>query len=102
LPTRIEWLLNAREDLRRLGKAEQQRIADAVGRLRLLDDPRQRLSAYAEDLAGFWKLRVGDYRVVCELKLDGDHIVVVVQVVHRSRAYLPRNVRELRKRRSPH
>lgn len=94
LPTRIEWHRGAREDFARLDKALQQRIADAIGRLRFLDDARQRLVPYAENLKGFWKLRVGDYRLICELKRESDgQVVVVIHVVHRSRAYLARSVR---------
>ncbi len=98
MSTRIEWLAAAREDLARLGKPEAQRITDALGRLRFLDDPRQRLLPYSENLKGFWKLRVGDYRVNSELREEGDRVVLVIQVVHRGTAYSARNVRLLKRR----
>ena len=94
MPTRVEWHGGAREDFARLDKTQQQRIADAVGRLRLQDDARLRLVPYAENLKGFWKLRVGDYRLVCELRRDTEgQVVLIIHVVHRSKAYLARSVR---------
>ena len=98
MPTRIEWLDGAKEDLARLGKSDAQRIADALGRLRFLDDPRQRLLPYSENLKGFWKLRVGDYRVISELREQGGHLVLVIQVVHRGTPDSARNVRLLKRR----
>ena len=100
MPTRIEWDAAARDQFRRLDHAIQQRIGKALGRLADLDDPEQRLIPYREDLAGLWKLRVGDYRVVCDLlRDDAGRIVVVVHVVHRSKAYLSRNIANLHRRR---
>jgi mRNA interferase RelE/StbE len=100
LPTRIEWNSDAREQFRRLDHTIQQRIGKALGRLALLDDPEQRLIPYREELAGLWKLRVGDYRVICDLlRDDAGRIVLVVHMVHRSKAYLPRNIANLRRRR---
>ncbi len=96
LPTRIEWDADAREQFRRLDHAIQLRIGKALGRLAQIDNPEQRLIPYREELAGLWKLRVGDYRVICDLlRDDAGHIVVVVHVVHRSKAYLPRNIANL-------
>ncbi len=98
MPTRIEWHLEAAEDLSELDSAVQQRITDAVGRLRQVDDPRQRLIPYVESLNGFWKLRVGDYRVICELRRDGERFVMIIRVVHRREAYLARNIRLIKRR----
>jgi mRNA interferase RelE/StbE len=99
LATRIEWVEPAKADLARLDKATQQRVANALGRLRALDDPSLRLVPYAENLKGFWKLRVGDYRVVCELRTDDNgRMLLVIHVVHRSKAYLARSVRTIKDR----
>lgn len=77
----------------------QQRITDAVGRLRKVDDATQRLVPYAENLKGYWKLRVGDYRLVCELHRDDrGQIVIIIHVVHRRDAYRARSVRTIRRR----
>jgi len=101
LPTRIEWDAAARDQFRRLDHAIQLRLAKALARLAQLDDPEQRLIPYRQELAGLWKLRVGDYRVICDmLRDDAGRIVVVVHVVHRSRAYLPRDIASQTRRRN--
>jgi len=96
--TRIDWHPAAFAELQKLTPVVRQRITDAVGTLRHLDDPRQRLAPYVETLKGYWKLRVGDYRVVCELKRQGEQVVVVIHVVHRREAYQPRSVRTIHRR----
>jgi mRNA interferase RelE/StbE len=100
MPTRVEWHSGALSDLEELDPAVRQRVTDAVGRLRFLDDPKQRLLPYVETLKGYWKLRVGDYRVVCELRRDAQgQLVLVIHVVHRSDAYRSRSVRTIKSRR---
>lgn len=99
MPTRVEWHPATEDDLRRLDAVARKRIIESVERLRDLDDPRLRLVAYVESLKGYWKLRVGDYRVVCQIERAHDgQLVVVVYVVHRSDAYLGRSLRTIHRR----
>ncbi len=50
------------------------------------EDPRQRGKALTANLSGLWRYRVGDYRVICQIKAD--HLVVlVVGLSHRSDVY---------------
>lgn len=99
MPTRVEWHSEALDDLEVLDPVIAQRITDAVGRLRFVDDPKKRLLPYVETLKGYWKLRVGDYRVVCELRRDEDgQLVVIIHVVHRGEAYRARSLRTIRRR----
>ncbi|RYE78656.1 MAG: type II toxin-antitoxin system RelE/ParE family toxin [Hyphomicrobiales bacterium] len=99
MPTRVEWHPGAFADLEELDPTVRQRVTDAVGRLRFLDDPKQRLLPYVETLKGYWKLRVGDYRVVCQLKRDAQgQLIVVINVVHRGEAYRSRSVRTIQRR----
>lgn len=51
-----------------------------------LDDPRSRGKGMTAGLAGFWRYRVGDYRLICEIQ-DGLLRVLVLRVGHRSRVY---------------
>jgi mRNA interferase RelE/StbE len=99
MPTRIEVHEDAEAEIGRLDHAVQARVRRSLYDLAKLDNPRDRLVAYAENLHGFWKLRVGDYRVVCELRRDAHgHLVIVVHVVHRSKAYVSRSVRTIKDR----
>ena len=51
-----------------------------------LDDPRSRGKALTGNLAGLWRYRVGDYRVVCDIE-DGVLVILVVDVAHRREVY---------------
>ena len=40
----------------------------------------------AENLQGYWRYRIGDYRIICEIK-DDIFEVIAVKVGHRSKIY---------------
>ncbi len=42
--------------------------------------------ALSINLKGFWRYRIGDYRVVCDLR-ENELVVLVVKVGHRSKVY---------------
>jgi mRNA interferase RelE/StbE len=50
------------------------------------DDPISSGKALADQLAGLWRYRVGDYRLVCEIE-DGRLLILVVTIGHRSDIY---------------
>ncbi len=50
------------------------------------DDPRRFGKALRGDLAGIWRYRVGDYRVLCQIK-DSQLLVLVISVGHRKNVY---------------
>ncbi|WP_439849172.1 type II toxin-antitoxin system RelE family toxin [Thioalkalicoccus limnaeus] len=47
-----------------------------------LDDPRRRGKPLVGDTKGLWPYRVGDYRILCELR-DNELIILVVTLGHR-------------------
>ena len=98
LATRIEWHPKARAELEAIDLAVRERIRKALAEIKLLDDPRQRLVPYASNLSGFWKLRVGDYRLVCELGERDGQRVLIIYIAHRSRAYSKRGQRTIQSR----
>lgn len=51
-----------------------------------LDDPRQRGKRLTDALAGYWRYRVGDWRVICEIR-DHELVIVAIAVGHRSAVY---------------
>ncbi len=56
-------------------------------RLEPLDDPRQRGKPLTGSAFGqFWRYRVGDYRLFCEIQ-DDALVVLVVAVGHRRSVY---------------
>lgn len=56
------------------------------GHVGLLEDPRSVGRPLLGELTGFWRYRVGDYRVICDVR-DEALIVLVVDVGHRREIY---------------
>ena len=50
------------------------------------DDPRAHGKALVGNLAGSWRYRVGDYRVLCEIQ-DAELVVLAFEVSHRREVY---------------
>nr|DAT11227.1 MAG TPA: Cytotoxic translational repressor [Caudoviricetes sp.] len=76
----------ARKILKKLDKATQKLITSYMREIEKLEEPRFRGKALSSNLKGYWRYRVGDYRVICEIK-DEDLIVVVVTMDHRKKVY---------------
>lgn len=51
-----------------------------------LEDPRSRGKALSANLAGLWRYRIGDYRLLCDIQ-DDKLIVVAFEFDHRSKVY---------------
>jgi mRNA interferase RelE/StbE len=51
-----------------------------------LDDPRSRGKGLSGDLAGYWRYRIGDYRVLVEIR-DEQLVIVAITLGHRSGIY---------------
>jgi len=85
---RLRILPAATRELERLDKPVARRIAERINWLAAnLDDIRP--EPYKGDLAGLYKLRIGDYRVVYEILYD-EKVIVIHQVGHRSEIYRKR------------
>jgi mRNA interferase RelE/StbE len=50
------------------------------------EDPRRFGKGLKADLAGLWRYRVGNYRILCQIK-DVEPLVLVVAVDHRKDVY---------------
>jgi len=74
---------SAARELRRVAKPDQARIVAAVDRL--AETPHLG-AALKGDLRGLRRLRVGDYRIVYEVR-DDELVVLVVRVAHGRDAY---------------
>lgn len=95
---KIEWHVDAIKDLKSISTGDLRRIRKAVDELAALDDPRQRLVPYSGNLKGFWKLRIGNFRLVCQIREQDGVLVLIVRVAHRSTIYDLRGVEEIKKR----
>ena len=73
--------------LRRLDRQLAKRVVDFMEhRVATRDDPRNIGQALTGPLAGLWRYRVGNYRVVCDIQ-DDVLRVLVVRVGRRDRVY---------------
>ena len=55
-------------------------------RIATLDDPRSIGSALVGEHAGYWRWRIGDYRVIARIE-DERITILVVRVAHRREVY---------------
>jgi len=78
---------SARKQLKKLGKPSQIEILSYLDeRVAGDEDPRRFGKGLKADLAGLWRYRVGDYRILCQIQ-DHELIVLVVSVGHRREVY---------------
>lgn len=82
----VSILPSAQRAIGRLDRTTQRRIAAFIDRIGQVEDPRQLLDPYTGPLKGYWKKRVGDYRVICDLQHER-LTVLVISVGHRSEIY---------------
>jgi len=82
----LRFAVQAAEQMRRLDKKTAQRIKTYLSEMVASGDPRSRGRALSGSLAGYWRYRVGDYRVIAAIE-DERLVVVAVQIGHRSQVY---------------
>ena len=72
--------------LARRDRLTAKRLTDALREVAATDDPRSRGKALTGPLAGLWRYRVGDWRIVADLQ-DERLVILAVDVGHRSQIY---------------
>ena len=83
----IECTDFARRQLRKLDKTSARRILDYMDqRVAPLEDARSLGKALHGPLGDLWRYRVGDFRIICELR-DKEIRIVVVRVGNRKDVY---------------
>ena len=82
----VEVSEKAFRSLRKMDKQAARRIRDELSEIAKLEDPRSRGKALTGNLAGVWRYRVGDYRILCDIE-DGRLVILVVDVAHRREVY---------------
>lgn len=78
----VLWSLRSARQLKKLDKKQARRIRDAV--LEITDNPFIAVRKLSD--SAFFRMRVGDYRVIMDLQ-QGKMIIFVVEVAHRRRIY---------------
>lgn len=85
------WTINysdrALKSLRKMDKQIARRIVDFMDlRIAVAADPRQSGKPLKGELGEFWRYRVGDYRILCEIQ-DDELVILAVTIGHRREVY---------------
>lgn len=84
----IEFQRAAVKQLGKLTKSDANRIVSFLAdRIAEDDNPRRTGAALqGSELGNFWRYRVGDYRIICDIQ-DHKLVVLVVEIGHRREIY---------------
>ncbi|UXS08364.1 type II toxin-antitoxin system RelE/ParE family toxin [Agrobacterium tumefaciens] len=85
---KIEFQRAAVKQLGALTKSDANRIVSFLtGRIARDGNPRRTGAALqGSELGNFWRYRVGDYRIICDIQ-DHKLVVLVVEIGHRREIY---------------
>ncbi|WP_244156299.1 type II toxin-antitoxin system RelE family toxin [Desulfonatronospira thiodismutans] len=84
---KIRFDRHAKKELLSLDRQGQADIwSYLLNRIAPAEDPRIYGDPLRKDLAGFWKYRVGSYRIIVEIR-DQELVVLVVRVGNRKNVY---------------
>lgn len=84
---KVVYLNKARKQLAKLDNSVKRRILDYMDEVAKLENPRERGKMLVGNLIGFWRYRVGDYRLLCRI-IDEELVITVVEVGHRKEVYV--------------
>ncbi|MBQ1876163.1 MAG: type II toxin-antitoxin system RelE/ParE family toxin [Selenomonas sp.] len=84
---RVETTARFRKEFKKLDRYTQ-RILKSWMEKHLIgcEDPRATGKGLTANLAGLWRYRVGDYRLICEIE-DEELVILTLTVGHRSEIY---------------
>ncbi len=83
---RFVYATKANKQFRKLDAVTQKRVKNYTSELQTLENPRSRGSALVGNLAGLWRYRVGDYRLICHIN-DDELVILCLDIAHRSKVY---------------
>ncbi len=84
---KVEFDERARKELRKLDRAAQSNILHYLRkRIATKEDPRRFGDPLRKNLSGFWKYRIGAYRIICDIQ-EKIVTVRVIRIGHRKDAY---------------
>lgn len=86
MPWTIEVKGKAAKTITQMDKPIRNRITGFLKQLEVLDNPRIQGKALTGKYSGLWRYRVGDYRLICQIK-DKEIIILVLDIGHRKAIY---------------
>ncbi len=84
----IDYNSDVQKTLKKIDPQTRNRIRSYLHeRIATLDDPRQTGQALqGSELGNYWRYRVGDYRILCDIQ-DNKLVVLVIEIGHRREVY---------------
>lgn len=86
----IEFLADAEKEFHKLDKSVRNQIEKYLTKLQELDNPRLKGEQLKGNLASFWRYRIGNYRLICNID-DDKMLIIVLHIGHRSKIYKDKN-----------
>ncbi|MBQ3653104.1 MAG: type II toxin-antitoxin system RelE/ParE family toxin [Synergistaceae bacterium] len=84
---RVDYDKKADKQLRKMDLSVSSRIYDWIGKnLEGCEDPRAYGKALKGTWEGYWRYRVGDYRIIADIQ-DDKILILVTEVGHRREVY---------------
>jgi len=84
---KIKYLKSIQKEIRKINKGEQKKIREYLeDRIANADDPRKFGKALKGTHSEFWRYRVGQYRIICEID-DSEIVILVIRIGHRKDVY---------------
>lgn len=82
-------VLFSKEADRGLEKLDQQiriKVVDYLEKVASSEDPKAFAKPLKHKFKGLWRYRIGDYRVICEIK-DKEFVIFAISIDHRRKVY---------------
>jgi mRNA interferase RelE/StbE len=83
---KVKFNSHAERTIKALEHQTKRRLESFFDDLMIHDNPREIGKALSGDLKGLWRYRVGDYRVICQIK-DSELVILIVELGHRKDVY---------------
>ena len=84
---KIEYTRRFEKEFKKLDKYTQKLIKSWITKnLVGTDNPRQHGKGLTSNRSGQWRYRIGDYRLICEIK-DNELVILALTIGHRSEVY---------------
>lgn len=83
---RVELKAKAAQAINKLDAQHRERIRAFLKKQSTQRNPRATGKALQGQLAGYWRYRVGDYRLICQIK-DDRLVILVIEIGHRKDVY---------------
>lgn len=83
----IRFSEKAEDQFKKLDKSVQIQILKYLKRFEGCQNPRLFGEKLSYNYAGFWRYRVGNYRIICTHSLKQEMIIYVIEISHRKNIY---------------